>query len=222
MTMATSESSAGSSSEVNSPVSFATMESIKNRIKELDKIMGNLDLGESTGHSNFSQNFSKDTTADFTTRNSGVSNNIHQVCVIITEAAEDNDVIDNTVVNTQINNPRNNNRKEKEKIYVSAGEWRIIMSAISHSTEVPVDSRIEVLMAYQYALHQHKKRLREEKSELRRSQEDNSAPRRPYWDEHSGMSDSNEERHREPKHGRRRTAQPRKEDRARSISTPLS
>jgi hypothetical protein len=36
------------------------------------------------------------------------------------------------------------------------------------------------------------------------------------------MSDSGEERHREPKHSRRKTAQPRKEDRARSISTPLS
>jgi hypothetical protein len=62
--------------------------------------MGNLDLGESMDHSDFSQNFSKDTTADFTTRNGGVSKNVHQVCVIITEAAEDNDVIDNTIVNT--------------------------------------------------------------------------------------------------------------------------
>jgi hypothetical protein len=96
---------------------------------------------------------------DFTTRNSGVSNNIHQVCVIITEAAEDGDVADNTVVNTQINNPRSNNRKEKEKIYVSVGEWRVIMSAINHGTEVPTNSRREVLMGYQYALHQHKKRL---------------------------------------------------------------
>jgi hypothetical protein len=36
------------------------------------------------------------------------------------------------------------------------------------------------------------------------------------------MSDSSEERHHEPKHSRRRTTQPRKEYRARSISTPLS
>jgi hypothetical protein len=43
------------------------------------------------------------------------------------------------------------------------------MSAISHDTGVPVDSRREVLMGYQYALHQHKKMLQEEKSELRRS-----------------------------------------------------
>jgi hypothetical protein len=36
------------------------------------------------------------------------------------------------------------------------------------------------------------------------------------------MSGSNEERYREPKNNRRKIAQPRKEDHARSISTPLS
>jgi hypothetical protein len=48
------------------------------------------------------------------------------------------------------------------------------MSAINHNTEVPANSRREVLMGYQYALHQHKKKLREEKDEIRRSQENNS------------------------------------------------
>jgi hypothetical protein len=96
------------------------------------------------------------------------------------------------------------------------------MSAINYGTGVPADSRREVLMGYQYALHQHKKKLREEKNELRRSQENNSATSRSYWDEYSEMSDSSKERHHEPKHNRRRTAQPRKEDRARCISTPLS
>jgi hypothetical protein len=104
----------------------------------------------------------------------------------------------------QINNPRSNNRKEKEKIYVSAREWRVIMSAI------------------QYALHQHKKRLQEEKNDLRRSRENNSASSRSYQEEQSEMSGSSEERHHEPKHSRRKTAQPRKEDCARSISEPLS
>jgi hypothetical protein len=71
---------------------------------------------------------------DFTTQSDGVSGNIHQVCVIITEATEENNDADNLVVDTQGNNPRSNSRKEKEKIYVSAGEWRIIMSAINHGT----------------------------------------------------------------------------------------
>jgi hypothetical protein len=133
-TMAISESSVGSSSEVNSPVSFTTMENIEEKIEELNEIMGKLNLGEAMDHSSFSQIFSKNTLEDFTTRNGGVSSNVHQVCVIITKVAEKNDGVDNIVVNTQGNNPRSNNRKEEEKIYVSAEEWRIIMSAINHGT----------------------------------------------------------------------------------------
>jgi hypothetical protein len=48
------------------------------------------------------------------------------------------------------------------------------MSAINHGIEVPADSRREVLMGYQYALHQHKKKLREERDMLMRSRDDNS------------------------------------------------
>jgi hypothetical protein len=77
-------------------------------------------------------------------------------------------------------------------------------------------------MGYQYALHQHKKKPREEKSELRRSQENNSASSGSYWDEYSETSDSSKERHRKPKHSRRKIARTREENRARSISAPLS
>jgi outer membrane receptor for ferric coprogen and ferric-rhodotorulic acid len=45
-TMAMSKSSVGSSSEVNSSVSFTTMENMEDKIKELDETMENLDLGE--------------------------------------------------------------------------------------------------------------------------------------------------------------------------------
>jgi hypothetical protein len=133
------------------------MISIEDKIEELDKIMGNLNLGEALDRLDLDQK-------DFTTRSGGVSSNVHQVCVIITEAAEENDDTDNIVVNTQGNKPRSNSGKEKEKIYVSAREWRIIMSAINHGMDVPANSRREVLMGYQYTLHQHKKKLREEKA----------------------------------------------------------
>jgi hypothetical protein len=43
-TITMSESSVGSSSEVNSPVSFATTENIGGKIEELDETMENLDL----------------------------------------------------------------------------------------------------------------------------------------------------------------------------------
>jgi hypothetical protein len=96
--------------------------------------MGNLDIGEAMGQLDLDQK-------DFTTRSGGVSGNIHQVCVIITEAVEEKNDAGNLVFNTQGNNPRSNGGKEKEKIYVSAGEWRIIMSAINHGTDVPANSR---------------------------------------------------------------------------------
>jgi hypothetical protein len=80
------------------------------------------------------------------------------------------------------------------------------MSSINHDMEVPAKSRREVLMGYQYALHQHKKKLREKKDEFRRSQENNSVSSGAYWDEYSEASDSSRERHREPKHNRRTTA----------------
>jgi hypothetical protein len=66
------------------------------------------------------------------------------------------------------------------------------------------------------------KKLLAEKSELWKSQESYSASSRSYWSECGETSDSSKERHREPKRSRRKTARGREEERARSISTPLS
>jgi hypothetical protein len=107
---------------------------------------------------------------------------------------------------------------EKEKIHVSTGEWRIIMLAINHGTEVPADSRREVLMGYQCALHQHKKKLREEKDMFMRSRDNNITSSVGYWDEYSDASESSIERHRDPKHNRRTIARTREESYANSIS----
>jgi hypothetical protein len=149
---------------------------------------------------------SHDSQRDFTTGSSGVSRSIHQLCVIITKAAEENDHAVNGEVDMQVDKLRSNSKKEKEKIHVSTGEWRIIMSAINHSMEVPADSRREVLMGYQYELHQRRKKLREEKDKFMRSQENNSASSGGYWDKYSDASESSIERHRDPKHTRRTTA----------------
>jgi hypothetical protein len=122
----------------------------------------------------------------------------------------------------QVNKPRNNNKKEKEKIHVSTGEWRIIMSAINHGTEVPADSRREVLMGYQYALHQRRKKLREEKDMFMRSRDNNSTSSGGYWDEYNDASESSMERHRDPKHSRRTTARTKEESYTKSISAHSS
>jgi hypothetical protein len=68
-------------------------------------------------------------------------------------------------------------------------------------------------MGYQYALHQHKKKLLQEKSELRRSHESSGASSRLQWEEYSETSESSEERYGEPKHNRRRTGWSGKESR---------
>jgi hypothetical protein len=93
-------------------------------------------------------------------------------------------------------------RRRRRNSHLHRG-GRIIMSAINHGMEVPTNSTREVLMGYQYALHQHKKKLREEKDEFRRSQENNSVSSGGYWDEYSDASESSGERHRDPKHSRR-------------------
>jgi hypothetical protein len=96
------------------------------------------------------------------------------------------------------------------------------MSAVNHGTEVPTDSMREVLMGYQYALHQRKKKLREEKDMFMRSRGDDSMSSGEYWDEYSDASESSIERHRDPKHNRRTTAHIREESYAKSQSAQQS
>jgi hypothetical protein len=159
-----------------------------------------------------------DSPRDFATGSSGISRSVHQLCVIITEAAEENNYEGNKEVDMQVDKPRSNGKKEKEKIHVSTGEWRIIMSAISHGMEVPTDSRREVLMGYQYALHQRRKKLREERDMFMRSRDNNSTSSGGYWDEYSDASESSMERPRDPKHNRRTTAPTREESYTKSSS----
>jgi hypothetical protein len=118
-----SRSSVGPSSEVNSLVSFAAAENTKGEIKELDETREELDIGGTMDKSYISQK-------DFVTQSGGVSRNIHQLCVIITEAAEENDHADNAAIDAQVDKSRSNSKNKKEKIHVSNEERRIIMSAI--------------------------------------------------------------------------------------------
>jgi hypothetical protein len=96
------------------------------------------------------------------------------------------------------------------------------MSAINHGTEVPADLRRKVLMGYQYALHQHKKKLREERDIFMRSRDDNNTSSGGYWDEYIDASECSMERHRDPKHNRRTTTQTREESYAKSLSAQQS
>jgi hypothetical protein len=181
------ESSEGSSSEVNSPVSLE-----KAPIAEGDKIRENFDSEERVSQIYISAR-------DFTVGSSGVSK-VHQLCVIITEAEEENNNEGSKKVNRQVDKIKEHNKKDKEKVHVSAGEWRMIKSAINHGTEVPEGSRREVLMGYQYALYQHRKKLREERGTV--PQNNNSVSREEYWDDYSEDSEYSRERRGDPKHNR--------------------
>jgi hypothetical protein len=204
-----SESSEGSSSEVKSPVSLGETQIVKG-----DEIQEKLDM-EVKAFKMYNS------TRDFTAGSSGVSKSIHQLCIIITKAEEENNHEGNEGIDRQVDKAREPNKKEKKKIHVSTGEWRIIMSAVNHGTEVPKDSRREVLMGYQYALHQHKKKLREERDTFMRSRDNNSTSCEEYWDNYSNDSEYSRERHRDPKHNRRTTAQRREERYSRGTTPQL-
>jgi hypothetical protein len=204
-------SSIGSSSEANWPVSLAATENLQGKLEEPDEIGQETIVEEAV-----------DKSRDIASRSSGVSRIVHQLCVIITEAAEEeNNHTGNKEVDMQVDKIRSNGKKEKEKVHVLAAEWRMIIIAINHGTDVPADSRREVLMGYQYALHQHRKNLREERDMFMRSQGDNSISSGEYWDEYSDTSESSMERHKDPKHNRRTTAHVVEESYTRSPSVNL-
>jgi hypothetical protein len=95
-TITMSGSSVGSSSEVNSPVSFAAIENTQKKIEELN---GAREQPNTEG----TMDKPYDSQRDLATGSSGVSRSIHQLCVIITEAAEENDHDDNAEVDAQVN-----------------------------------------------------------------------------------------------------------------------
>jgi hypothetical protein len=206
-----SGSSVGSSSEVNSPVSLAAAENVQKKLEEFNKTRGKSDMEATMIKPH-------DSPKNFATGSSGVSRSVHQLCVIITEAAEENNHSGNEEVDMQVDKLMSNSKKEKEKIHISTREWRIIMSAINHGTEVPADSRREVLMGYQYALHQRRKKLREERDMFMRSRDNINTSSGGYWDEYSDASEFSIERHSDPKHSRRTTAGTREESHTESIS----
>jgi hypothetical protein len=208
-TKAMMESSEGSSSGVNSPVSAEEAQ-----IAEGDKIQEKFDTEVEAFKTH-------NDTRDFAAGSSGISKRVHQLCVIITEVEEENNHEGNEGVDRQVDKIREHNKKEKEKIHVSAGEWKIIMSAVNHGTEVPEGSRREVLMGYQYALHQHKKKLREERDMFVRSRDNNNTSKEEYWDDYSDDSEYSRERRGDPKHNRGTTTQSREERYSRNTTPQL-
>ena len=74
-------------------------------------------------------------------------------------------------------------------------------------------------MGYQYALYQHKKKLREERDMV--FQDNNSISREEYWEDYSEESEYSREKRGDPKHNRRATACGREEGYSRSPTPHL-
>jgi hypothetical protein len=76
--MTASGSSVGSSSEANSPVSLAATENLQEKLEEPDEIGQEIMVEGAV-----------DKSRDIASKSSGVSKSVHQLCIIITEAAEE-------------------------------------------------------------------------------------------------------------------------------------
>jgi hypothetical protein len=121
-----SGSSVGSSSEVNSPVSRTTTEDMQKRLEEFDKTRGKPDIEATVVEPH-------DSPRDFATESSGISRSVHQLYIIITEAAEENNYEGNEEVDMQVDKPRSNIKKEKGEN--SCLNRRVEIHHVSHQSQ---------------------------------------------------------------------------------------
>jgi hypothetical protein len=103
-----SGSSVGSSSEVNSLVSLAATENLLGKSEEPEEIGQEIIVEETV-----------DKSRDTASRSSSASRSVHQLCVIITEAAEEeNNHSGNKEVDMQIDKIRSNSKKRRRRKYM--------------------------------------------------------------------------------------------------------
>jgi hypothetical protein len=224
ITIAMSESSVGSSSEVNSPVSFATMKEIEEKIKELDKTMDNLDLGDQSEDFMICYDDTSDKSMDTwktglelhednqTTLSSCSSkfDNQYQVLTIVGDNSEEFDDNDNPVLNPANIYRGANHLAEGDtadslanrvKVCLSAEEWNTIKAAIEHDTAIPTDASQNLLLGYHCALRKQSKQLEKERSEIWRRRDSAIEASAALHAERSNASYTNSRRHH--RHGSR-------------------
>jgi hypothetical protein len=219
-----SESSEGSSSEVNSLVSFAEIETEEREIAEGDETKENFDLevqledlmichddtsDKSTDTWKTGLELHEDDSLIFSSFNSKF-NNRYQVLAIIGDNSEELDENNNPVLN-----PANVNRGanylaegetvdslvNKEKVRLSVDEWRTIKTAVEHCTPIPTNAIKNMLLGYHYALRQQSKQLAKERIEIQKRRDLAIATSEAYHNARSDASYTNSKRHRQ--HGPR-------------------
>jgi hypothetical protein len=170
-----SESSEGSSSEVNSPVSSMEIETEKRKFAEGDKTMGNFDIEVQLKDLMISHDDTSDKSTDtwktglelhedensiFSSFDSKFDNQ-YQVFAITEDNSEELNENNNLVLNPANINRGTNHLAEgetmdslvnREKVRLSVDEWRIIKIAVAHCTPIPNNASKNMLLGYHYAL----------------------------------------------------------------------
>jgi hypothetical protein len=188
-TVAISESSEGSSSEVNSPVSL--VEAKEGKIAGGDETMENFDLeaqledlmichddtsDQSTDTWKMGLELSKDDNSIFSSHNNKLDN-WYQILAITGDNSEELDDNNNLVLNPANINRGANHLAEGEtvdslttrvKVRLSEDEWRTINKAVEHGTPIPTNSSQNILLGYHYALRQQAKQLAKERIEIQK------------------------------------------------------
>jgi hypothetical protein len=183
------EYSDGSSREVNSPISLEEVQ--KGRITEDNNAKDNFNTGiqlddlmiclddisdKSTDTWKIGLELSEDDNSIFSSFNSNLGKQC-QVLAIVGDNSEEFDENNNPVLNPANINRGANHLAEgqtaeslttREKIRLSADEWRIIREAVEHGTPMPSNSSKDMLLGYHYALRQQAKQLAKEKIEIQR------------------------------------------------------
>jgi hypothetical protein len=221
-TVAMMEYSGGSSSEVNSPVSLGEVQ--EGKIAESDETVENFDLGVQLEdlvicHDNISDKsidtwktgleLSEDDDSIFSSFNCKIGKQC-QVLAIVGDNSEEFDENNNPVLNPANIDRGANHLAEgqtaeslvaREKIRLSADEWRVIRAAVEHGTPIPSNSSKNMLLGYHYALRQQAKQLAKEKIEIQQRKESAIAASNAARRARSDASHNNANRNR--RHGSR-------------------
>jgi hypothetical protein len=191
-TVAMMEYSEDSSSEVNSPVSLGEVQ--ERKIAEGDETVENFDLGVQLEdlvicHDNISDKsidtwktgleLSEDDDSIFSSFNNKIGKQC-QVLAVVGDNSEEFDENNNPVLNPANIDKGANHLAEgqtveslaaREKIRLSADEWRVIRAAVEHGTPIPSNSSKNMLLGYHYSLRQQAKQLAKEKIEIQQRKE---------------------------------------------------
>jgi hypothetical protein len=223
-TIAMSESSEGSSSEINSPVSFTETEIEERKIAECDETMENFDLevqledlmichddtlDKSTDTWKIGLELHEDDSSIFSSFNIKFGNR-YKVLAIIGDNSEELDENNNPVLNpANINRGANylaegetaDSLATREKVRLSINEWRIIKTAVEHGTAIPTNASKNMLLGYHYTLRQQSKQLANERIEIQKRRDSAITASEAYHKARSDASYSNSKRHH--RHGSR-------------------